>query len=140
MYYFLYRLVCDNGMTVTEKGGTLFRQAHVGSAMTEGKLELFNRAFMDIDYLNGSVIESIRKNREVHLSEYEMKLYLEKAKHALKMSDKVQEKLISIVAQKYDNSVWGLLNGITEVAQLHTLDTRIDYETFAGNTMITRVA
>lgn len=135
MHYFLYRQVCDNGMTVTDKGGTLFRQAHIGSAMNDGKLELFNRAFMDIEMLNNYSFENIRKNQDMHLKDYEMQMYIEKAKRELKLSEKAQEKLLYIIDNSYDHSRWGILNGITEIAQDYTLDTRIEFETFAGNTM-----
>lgn len=136
MSYFLYRQVCNNGMTVTNKSGTLFRQAHIGSAMTGGKIELFNRAFMDIDALNAGAIEKLIKNKEVRLDELELQMYLEKAKRELKLSQKAQEELVNLIDGTYDRSRWGVLNGITELAQNYTLETRIAFETFAGNTMM----
>ena len=139
MHYFIYRQVCDNGMTVTDRGGTLFRQAHIGSSMTDGKLELFNRAFMDIDTLDRYSLENIRKNQSIELKDYELQMYLEKAKRELKLSEKAQEKLAFLVDNTYGHTRWGVLNGITEIAQDYTLDTRIEFETFAGNTMM-RVA
>lgn len=135
MNYFIYRQICNNGMTVTDKGGTLFRQAHIGSAMTDGKLELFNRAFMDIAMLDEYSLENIRKSQSRRLQDYEMEMYIEKAKRELKLSEKAQDKLKNVIETSYDRTLWGVLNGITEIAQDYTLDTRIDFETFAGNTM-----
>lgn len=135
MTFFLYRQVCDNGMTVTDKGGTLFRQAHIGSAMTDGKLELFNRAFLDIDCLTEKSIDLIRENQSRMLKDYELQMYLEKVRRELKLSEKSQDELKHLMDNVYDHSRWGLLNSVTELAQKFTLDTRIDFETFAGNTM-----
>lgn len=139
MTFFLYRQVCDNGMTVTEKGGTLFRQAHIGSAMTDGKLELFNRAFLDINSLTEKSVDLIRENQSKMLKDYELQMYLEKVRRELKLSEKSQDELKNLMDNVYDHSRWGLLNSVTELAQRFTLDTRIDFETFAGNTMF-RVA
>lgn len=136
MHYFLYRLVCDNGMTVTEKDGTLFRQAHIGSGMEGGKLELFNRAFMDIDTLDEYALENIRRNQEITLKDYELEMYLEKAKRELKLSQKAEEKLSAVIDSSYNRTRWGVLNGITEIAQDYTLDTRLEFEAFAGNNMM----
>lgn len=136
MYYFLYRQICDNGMTVTDKRGTLFRQTHIGTAMTSGKLELFNRAFMNMDYLNDMALENIYLNQEKKLNAFEVQMYLDKTRRELKLSEKAQEDLLDIISARYDYTSWGVLNGITELAQRYTLDTRIDFETFAGNNMM----
>lgn len=136
MSYFLFRQICNNGMTVTDRGGTLFRQAHVGSSMTGGKIEMFNRAFMDIDTLNAGAIENMIKSKEIRLGELELQMYLEKAKRELKLSQKAQEELTSLIDGTYDRTRWGVLNGITELAQNYTLETRIAFETFAGNAMM----
>lgn len=139
MSYFLFRQICNNGMTVTDKGGTLFRQAHIGSNMTGGKIELFNRAFMDINTLNAGAIENLIRSKETKLGELELQMYLEKAKRDLKLSQKAQEELADLIDGTYDRTRWGVLNGITELAQNYTLETRIAFETFAGNAMM-RVA
>ncbi len=136
MSYFLFRQVCNNGMTVTDKGGTLFRQAHIGSNMTGGKIELFNRAFMDINAINEKAIENLIKSKEARLDEFEMQMYIERAKRELKLSQKAQDELVSLVDGTYDRSRWGVLNGITELAQNYTLETRLAFEAFAGNSMM----
>lgn len=135
MHYFLYRQVCNNGMTVTERGGTLFRLPHVGANMTDGKMELFYRSFMDIKMLDERSLENIYKNQEIMLKDYELQMYLEKAKRELHLSGKAQEDLM-LIGENYDKSRWGVLNSITELAKKYTLDTRIEFETFAGNTMM----
>lgn len=135
MNYFLYRQVCKNGMTITESRGTLFRQAHIGSKMSNGKLELFNRAFNDIDDLNDLAVDKILKNQEKYLKDYELNMYLEKARRELKLSEKSKDNLVQLI-NGYGNTRWGMLNGITELAQNFTLEKRLELEAFAGNLMI----
>lgn len=139
MHYFIYRQICQNGMIVTEKNGTLFKQAHIGANMTDGKIALFHKAFMDIDYLDKYAIENIRKNQETMLKDYELNMYIEKIKRELKLSKKGQENLEDLIQHTYGQTRWGVLNSITELAQKYTLDTRVEFEAFAGNTMM-RVA
>lgn len=136
MTYYLYRQVCKNGMTVSDKQGTLFRQAHAGSEMTAAKINMFNKAFLDMDILNKYSVENIRKNQNTFLRDYELKMYIEKARRDLKLSEKGQEKLVYLIDNTYDRTRWGFLNSVTELAQDYSLDTRILFETFAGNTMM----
>lgn len=136
MHYFLFRQVCSNGMTVTKGDGTLFRQAHVGSNMNGGKMELFNRAFSDVDSINEIAMDKLTRNKEIKLGELELAMYLDKAKRELKLSQKAEEELRDLIGTTYDRSRWGVLNGITELAQKYTLETRLEMEQFAGNNMM----
>ena len=132
MKFFIYRPVCTNGMVVSKMGGTLFRQNHIGSNMNGGKLELFNRAFTHIDRLTAMSVRLIKENSKQFLKDYELNMYLEKAKRDLHLSEKSQEKLISLIDNTYDRSKWGIINSVTELAQDFTLETRLDLENWAG--------
>lgn len=128
---FIYRQVCSNGMIVSSVGGTLFKQSHIGADMSDSKLTIFNRAFSEVDTLKDTMVSLIGKNR-VALQDYEMAMYLEKAKRELKLSKIAFEKLELLVNSEYEQTKWGVINGITELAQDFTLDTRIEMETWAG--------
>lgn len=132
MKFFIYRSVCTNGMVVSKLGGTLFRQNHIGSAITGGKMELFNRALINIDHISKNATKIIKDSKQTYLKDYELEMYLEKARRELKLSEKSQEKLVSLINNTYDRTKWGFINSITELAQQFTLDTRINFETFAG--------
>lgn len=139
MKFFIYRSVCKNGMVISKMGGTLFRQNHIGSAMTGGKLELFNRALVDIDTLTANAVQLIKENRNRFLKDYELEMYLEKAKKELRLSEKSQEKLKDLINNTYNHTTWGVINSITELAHDFTLDTRLELEAWAGD-MLTKVA
>lgn len=133
MKYHLYRQVCSNGMVVSEKDGTLFKQAHSGSKMTDGKIQLFYTSLQGIDIMNDRTENLIADNQKIKMGKDEFLNYVERVKRELKLSEKASEKMISLVRNTYDNSKWGVLNSITELAHDYSLDTRIELETFAGN-------
>jgi hypothetical protein len=45
-------------------------------------------------------------------------------------------KVIDLMKTKYDSTRFGLINGITEVAQDFTLEKRLDLERIAGNLLV----
>lgn len=132
--FFIYRAVCKNGMAISSMGGTLFRQNHIGEKMTDSKIAVFNRAFMDIDRLADMAVTLVKENNGKRLKDYEMQMYLEKARREMKLSEKSMEKLQMLVRDggTYEPTKWGFINGITELAQDFTLDTRYDMENWAG--------
>lgn len=133
MKFFIYRFACRNGLVISKIGGTLFRQNHIGSKIEGGKLELFNRALLNIDKLSGQAVELIHENKKTLLKDYELEMYLEKVKREMKLSEKGQDKLRELIDSTYDHSKWGIISGITELAQDYTLDTRIKMENWAGD-------
>lgn len=136
MKFFLYRSVCTNGLVISSMGGTLFKQNHIGSAMTGGKLELFNRALLNIDKLTDMSVEIIKNNRKKMLKDYELNMYIEKAKRDLHLSEKSREKLVNLIDNTYNHTKWGIINSVTELAQDFTLDTRVEFENWAGELLI----
>ena len=139
--FFIYRSVCKNGMAISSMGGTLFSQHHIGEKMTDSKIAVFNRAFMDVDRLSEMAVRLVKENAGRHLKDYELEMYLEKARREMKLSEKSVDKLKMLVGENgtYEPTKWGFINGITELAQDFTLDTRYDMETWAGE-LFTRVA
>jgi hypothetical protein len=139
--FFIYRSVCRNGMAISSMGGTLFRQHHIGEKMTDSKIAVFNRAFMDIDRLTDMAITLVKENSGRYLKDYEFEMYLEKARREMKLSEKSMDKLKLLVGDggTYEPTKWGFINGITELAQDFTLDTRYEMENWAGE-LFTRKA
>lgn len=139
MKFFIYRFACKNGTVVSKIGGTLFRQIHAGTSMSGGKIELFSNAFMNIDKLTDNAITLINENKKDFLKDYELNMYIEKAKRDLQLSVQSQEKLKELLDNTYDHSKWGLISSVSELAQNFTLDTRIEFENWAGD-LLTQAA
>jgi len=142
MTFFIYRSVCQNGMAISSGSGTLYKQAHVGERMTESKISAFNRGMMDIDRMTEQAVELIKTSAGRKLKEYEMAFFMEKARREMKLSEKGTETLKALVGdgKTYEPTKWGFINGITELAQQYTLDTRIDMEDWAGRFLTTKAA
>lgn len=130
-----YRRTCTNGMIVAGRAGTLYSQAHAGKEMRKSKIIEFSRAFDTASAYGGKFAESIEKCRREVLNKRELELWLEKAKHEIKLNKEKMGKLETLIGTTYDSSVWGVANGVTELAQDFTLDTRLAMETWAGNVL-----
>lgn len=135
----IYRQVCTNGMTVQQMGGTLYRQSHIGEGMNDSKIIVMKRCLRDIDTVAAAVKQKILASRKTNLKDYEVTFYIQKAKQELKLSEKATEELKEFVSGVYEPTQWGIINGVTELAQRFTLDTRLQMETWAGD-MLAKVA
>lgn len=132
--FFIYKQICTNGLTIAKSSGKLFRQKHIGlnhkdfkEGLEEG-LESFNNVKED-------VIEMIKKTHEIPLTK-DIEALSEKVKVATNLSDDDIDQVMVLVADKYESTQWGLINGITEVAQKFTLERRLELEEIAGNMLV----
>ncbi len=128
----IYRSVCTNGLLISSMGGTLYKQHHIGESMSQSKIEVFNRIFTGLDETGKVIVDNISECRNRQLKDYEMEMLMEKAKREMKLSEKSVEKLKALVDNTYEPTRWGLINGVTELAQDFTLETRLDMEAWAG--------
>lgn len=136
---FIYRSVCTNGLLISSGNGTLYKQSHVGEKMTESKMQVFQRAFNNIDIITGEVVETITQNRKRALKDFEMQILVEKAKRELKLS-KEKSQLFEALVGAYEPTRWGIVNSVTELAQQFSLDRRIELEEWAGNLFTAKIA
>ncbi len=130
-----YRRVCTNGMLVSGKIGNLYSQTHSGKEMRKSKIVEFANAFDKAGEYGSLLADSMEQCRKEKLTSRELELWFEKAKRDNKLSKDSMLKLETLVGNTYDTSVWGVANGVTELAQEFTLDTRLTMETWAGNTL-----
>lgn len=132
----LYRSVCTNGLLISSMGGILYRQNHIGERMSNSKLQAFNHIFSGIDATAKAIVDNIQQCRDKVLKDYEVEMYMEKAKREIKLSKKSMEKLETLVTTTYEPTKWGFINSVTELAQDFTLDTRMDMEQWAGKLFV----
>lgn len=131
--FFIYKFSCMNGIVKIANGGTLFRQAHLGSSLNEHAIEMFRQSFSDIELLRNSAVEEIKNCQKKMLSEKEMEIILDSCrKNNVSVSEKEKGNIIELVGSRYGKTRWGVINAITEVAQNHTLENRLNYEIWAG--------
>lgn len=131
--FFLYKFACQNGIVRIGQGGTLYRQRHLGNAFGEDDIDEFRHAFEKVAELRESGLELIREAQKKSLSLKEMDAILDTArKNNVSVTPAERTKIISLAQERYGLTRWGVINGITEVAQQHSLDERLAHETWAG--------
>ena len=131
--FFLYKFACANGIVRIGQGGTLYRQRHLGNAFEESEIDEFRHSFTKVAELRESALEMIRETQRKNLTVKEMEAILDTArKNNVSVSPKEREVIINLAQERYGMTRWGVINGITEVAQNHSLDERLDHETWAG--------
>ena len=135
----IYKQVCTNGLVIARAGGTLFEQKHIGITAEEFHDGLV-KSLQNIDLLTEHAVEWVRRaqQRDNHwssASEYEDDIneFVAYIRQQTNLSDDSARKVIDLMNTKYTDSRWGLINGITEVAQDFTLERRLELERIAGN-------
>ena len=135
----IYKQVCTNGLVISRAGGTLFEQKHIGITAEEFHDGLV-KSLSNVDLLTEHAVEWVRraKHRDNHwsaVSEYEddIEEFVAYIRQQTNLSDDSAHKVINLMQTKYEDNRWGLINGITEVAQDFTLERRLELERIAGN-------
>lgn len=142
----IYKQVCTNGLVIARAGGTLFEQKHIGITAEEFHDGLV-KSLQNIDLLTENAVEWVRRaqHRDNHwssASEYEDDIneFVAYIRHKTNLSEESSRKVIDLMNTKYTDSRWGLINGITEVAQDFTLERRLELERIAGSLLLGNVA
>lgn len=138
----IYKQVCTNGLVIARAGGTLFEQKHIGITAEEFHDGLV-KSLQNIDLLTENAVEWVRRaqHRENHwssASEYEDDIneFVAYIRQKTNLSEESSRKVIDLMNTKYTDTRWGLINGITEVAQDFTLERRLELERIAGTLLV----
>lgn len=133
--FFVWKQVCTNGLVIAQSSANLFRQKHIGinhedfaAGLSEGLHTFYE--------LKDKIADQITATSKIPVKE-DIEELLEDIKKATNLPDESAAEVIEFMVHKYDRTQWGLINGITEVAQKYTLERRIELETIAGNMLKT---
>lgn len=132
--FFIYKQVCTNGLVIAKSSANLFRQKHIGITHDDFAAGL-SEGLQTFYELKDKITEQIKATAAIPVKE-DIEELLEDIKETTKLSDEAATKVIEYMVQKYDKTQWGLINGITEVAQEYTLERRIELETIAGGMLV----
>ena len=133
--YFVYKQVCTNGLCISKGGGVLYSQKHIGIKSDEVARQIASN-LENLPFFRQEIIDQINRNKGKALTEAEMEKIFAKLKTQQAVGDKRIEEIRTLMETRYDHSRFGLINGITEVAQKYSLDKRIDLEKFAGQLLM----
>ena len=138
----IYKQVCTNGLVIAKAGGTLFEQKHIGISSEEFHQGLV-ASLSRVDELTEYAIGSIERTRERYNhwdsnSEHpeEIQEFINYIRQQTNLSQDSASKVINLMNTKYEDTRWGLINSITEVAQDFTLERRLELERIAGNMLV----
>ena len=129
----IYKQVCTNGLVIARAGGTLFEQKHIGITAEEFHNGLV-KSLSNVDLLTEHAVEWVseaKKKKAFSLEDTEE--FIARIRQQTNLSEESANKVIELMKARYDMSRWGLINGITEVAQDFTLERRLELERIAGN-------
>ena len=130
--FFIYKFSCKNGIVRISHGGTLYKQKHIGEPFTAENIDAFKRAFQDITLLREQALDEIMTAQSKMVSDREMQRIIDTCRSSqVIIKEEERAKIIDLAQTKYGRTMWGVINGITEIAQNHTLDTRLNYEIWA---------
>lgn len=137
--FMIWKQVCSNGLCISQGGGTLFQQKHIGIDVADFR-NGFQEALSSIPFLvehAKELVEEARKDGNKYaiksFDEQQMKDFVERIKMKTKLSDDGVQKVIQFMNDKYGHSKWGLINSLTEVAQDYSLERRLEIEKIAGD-------
>lgn len=129
----IYKQVCTNGLIICKAGGTMFEQKHIGITAEEFHDGLY-KSLQNVDLLTEHAIEWVEEARKKKaFSMEDTEEFIAKIRQQTNLSEESANKVIDLMQSKYSMSKWGLINGITEVAQDFTLERRLELERIAGN-------
>lgn len=138
----IYKQVCTNGLVIARANSTLFEQKHIGISADEFHQGLV-ASLSRVDELTEYAIGSIERTRERYnhwsvTSEYEddIKEFINYIRQRTNLSQDGASKVIDLMNTKYEDTRWGLINSITEVAQDYTLERRLELEKIAGSMLV----
>lgn len=132
--FFVYKQVCTNGLTVAKSSARVFTQKHIGISHEDFKTGLED-GLANFSNIKNEVVGMIQETHKIPMPE-DIEALSEKIKAQTKLSDDDIEEVYNLTISNYEPTMWGVINGITEIAQKFTLERRLELETVAGNLLV----
>lgn len=129
--FMIYKEVCTNGLVIQKAGGMLFEQKHIGIT-NEAFYSQLNQAMDLVPSVLENSIDLITGAKDTELTLSRTTKLVEDTASKLKMPEDIPTEVIQLINSNYDRSLWGVVNGFTEIAQNYTLDRRLEIEQEAG--------
>ena len=142
VWSFIHRLVCSNGLVVTEADGPSIRRVHIGKRMEDlTKLPSDREVWLEYGDVVRTTADSRRLPQILHRLQIAAQTPVMDAPEdaVKKMAKKFQltkdegERVLSRYIAGNDLSTWGLVNAITEAAKdAESVQRRVEMQTIGG--------
>lgn len=139
--FMIWKQVCSNGLCISQGGGMLFSQKHIGIDRDEFR-DSFKQSIGNIPVLmehSRELVEEARKGDKYstkNFNEEQLQDFVDRIKLKTKLPDAGVQKVIQLMNETYGSSTWGFVNSLTDVAQDYTLDRRLEIERVAGEMLM----
>lgn len=136
--FLVWKQVCTNGLVIAKSSAQMFRQKHIGlnhEDFAAGLQEGLEKFYELKDEITASIEETAKVELGGGTAEADDDL-IEDIQKTTGLSEESSYEVLNLVDKNYKRNRWGLINGITEIAQQFTLERRIELETIAGNMLV----
>lgn len=127
--FFIWKQVCTNGLIIAKSSAKMFSQKHIGISH-EDFVDSLKAGLENFNAIKDEVAEMIVNNKTIP-DKIDLEEIMERVKNVTKLSDDDVEEVMNLSTKNYDLSNFGIVNGITEIAQKFSLERRIELETVA---------
>ena len=142
VWSFIHRLVCSNGLVVTEADGPGVRRVHLGKRMEDlAKLPSDREVWLEY----GDTVRATADNRRLPQILHRLQLAaqtpildapeeaVEKLAKRFQLTKDEGERVLNQYLASSDLSTWGLMNAVTEAAkEADTIQRRVEMQTIGG--------
>lgn len=142
VWAFIHRLVCSNGLVVTEADGPSVRRIHLGKRIDDlAKLPSDRDVWLEY----GDVVRSTADNRRLPTILHRLQIAsqtpvmeapedaVEKLAKRFQLTKEEGERVLRQYVTGQDLSTWGLVNAVTEAAkEADTIQRRVEMQTMGG--------
>lgn len=141
--FLVYKQICTNGLIVSKGSTQLFKQKHIGITADAFKLGL-EEGFEMFPKICASVEKSIEKTRNCsnmfnfsYEDDEQLADLVKGIQKQTSLSPVMSRNVVDIMnSGRYEDNRWGYINALTEVAQMLTLEKRINLEDYAGRLLV----
>ena len=142
VWSFIHRLVCSNGLVVTEADGPSVRRIHLGKKIEDlAKLPSDREVWLEY----GDVVRNTADNRRLPQILHRLQIAaqspvmdapedaVEKLMKRFQLTKEEGERVLRQYVAGQDLSTWGLVNAVTEAAkEADTIQRRVEMQTIGG--------
>ena len=134
----IWKKVCSNGLCISKVGGVLYHQRHMGISAIEVETEFAKRigAIPELIARSENIIKAARTEKINLSDEQTFQKMFESIRRMSKVTEEDAKKVLELAQTRYGSTRWGIVNGLTEVAQNYELDERIRIENAAGHLIV----
>lgn len=129
--FLIFRWICTNGMMVGGGKSTILQKIHrnIEKLSIEQQIVVMIQSMPELLMEIKGWVESSKQNK---IDQKHLDLLTDGFRARANNSDKAVQNIKATMASKYDQSMWGYIQSITEVAQTNTIFTREAMERYAG--------